>query len=355
MAEGARQEPSENYQTAVSRNDRSKLSLDFTQTPKKTENQNNPCFLDSPDMQMLKVASPELEKMILDNYTINTGSATPTPTQFVNPKAVTRMEHGVYGQQTVPENLYVDISSTHSVNDLQQMSASIPNQRNIIISQGIPQYITCAPVVINPSHHQQQPVSSASNFLLANVSSVPKVTSSAESRMVLTSAPPGLAINQMHQRSLPNQITVQPINNNNLSASTSYLSSVDQYSNSNSPVSVKTEPGNLSSSESVPSTAEQSPVPLTLSNPSMQDQIKQERKRLRNRIAATKCRKRKLEKISTLEDQVKELKKSNFDLSKRKDQLREQIAHLKQKMVIHLKHGCQVHVQNMEVFNSSTT
>jgi len=357
MNDGSRQELTNAFQTGASRNDRTKLSLDFTQTPKKTDNQNNPCFLDSPDMQMLKIPSPELEKMILDNYTINTGSTTPTPTQFVNPKAITRMDPS-YGAANVPDNLYVDISSG-PVNDLQQpMSAvSIPNQRNIIISQGIPQYITSAPIVMNPNCHH--PNTSNSNFLLSNIIPVPpKVTSIADPRYVMSAPSTQVSMHQSINRipQQPQQMMVQNVVNPpcTLSASTSYLSNIDQFSNSNSPVSVKTEPGNLSSSESVPSTAEQSPVPMNVSgNPTMQDQIKQERKRLRNRIAATKCRKRKLEKISTLEDQVKELKKSNFDLSERKHQLREQIANLKQKMMIHLKHGCQVHVQNMEAFNAT--
>ena len=333
------------------RSDRSKLSLDFTNahTPKKNDSQNNnPCFLDSPDMQMLKVDSPELEKMILDNYTITGGgSSTPTPTQFVNPKAVSQLDSTSYAT-SVPNNLYVDISSTRSsMNDLQQsMSSSIPNQRNIVINHGVPQYISSAPILINPNQH---PTSSAQNFLLASLQSVPKVTESG-ARMIFSA--PNVSSDLSHQRNLLSQISAQAQKSCNISTSSTYLSNVDQYSNSNSPNSVKTEPGNLSSSESVTSASEQSPLPHS-NNPSLQDKIKQERKRLRNRIAATKCRKRKLEKISTLEDQVNELKKSNSDLSERKHQLREQIAHLKEKMMVHLKHGCQVHVQNMEAFGSS--
>ena len=45
-----------------------------------------------------------------------------------------------------------------------------------------------------------------------------------------------------------------------------------------------------------------------------QEEQKLERKRSRNRVAATKCRKKKLEKISKLEDRVKLLKSENTDL-----------------------------------------
>ena len=45
-----------------------------------------------------------------------------------------------------------------------------------------------------------------------------------------------------------------------------------------------------------------------------QEEQKLERKRSRNRVAATKCRKKKLEKISKLEERVKVLKSENTDL-----------------------------------------
>uniref|UniRef100_A0A3Q3WDP5 Transcription factor JunD n=1 Tax=Mola mola TaxID=94237 RepID=A0A3Q3WDP5_MOLML len=53
------------------------------------------------------------------------------------------------------------------------------------------------------------------------------------------------------------------------------------------------------------------------------------RKKLRNRIAASKCRKRKLERISRLEDKVKSLKTQNTELASTASVLREQVAQLK--------------------------
>ena len=46
-----------------------------------------------------------------------------------------------------------------------------------------------------------------------------------------------------------------------------------------------------------------------------QERIKAERKKLRNRVAASKCRKRKLERIARLEDKVKDLKTQNSDFT----------------------------------------
>ncbi|XP_060716575.1 junB proto-oncogene, AP-1 transcription factor subunit a isoform X2 [Tachysurus vachellii] len=73
-----------------------------------------------------------------------------------------------------------------------------------------------------------------------------------------------------------------------------------------------------------------------------QERIKAERKRLRNRMAATKCRRRKLERISRLEDKVKVLKTDNAGLSNTASRLREQVEHLKQKVMTHVSSGCQL-------------
>ncbi|KAM9454879.1 junB proto-oncogene, AP-1 transcription factor subunit a isoform 1-T1 [Clarias gariepinus] len=73
-----------------------------------------------------------------------------------------------------------------------------------------------------------------------------------------------------------------------------------------------------------------------------QERVKAERKRLRNRLAATKCRRRKLERISRLEDKVKVLKSDNAGLSNTASVLREQVAQLKQKVMTHVSSGCQL-------------
>uniref|UniRef100_UPI00398EFFE9 transcription factor JunD-like n=1 Tax=Pristiophorus japonicus TaxID=55135 RepID=UPI00398EFFE9 len=82
--------------------------------------------------------------------------------------------------------------------------------------------------------------------------------------------------------------------------------------------------------------------PLSPINMDTQERIKAERKRLRNRIAASKCRKRKLERISRLEDKVKSLKCQNSELASTAGLLREQVAQLKQKVLSHVNSGCQL-------------
>ncbi|ESN92472.1 hypothetical protein HELRODRAFT_115827 [Helobdella robusta] len=74
----------------------------------------------------------------------------------------------------------------------------------------------------------------------------------------------------------------------------------------------------------------------------MQELAKLERKRERNRHAATLCRNRKLERIARLEDRVKELKDQNMTLAQTANLLRSQVSELKQAIFEHTQMGCQV-------------
>ena len=82
--------------------------------------------------------------------------------------------------------------------------------------------------------------------------------------------------------------------------------------------------------------------PIDMEN---QEKIKLERKRLRNRIAASKCRKRKLERISKLEDKVNGLKNENLDLQTLANKLKEQVYSLKEEVMDHFKAGCKIQIR----------
>merc|ERR1712077_180708 len=73
-----------------------------------------------------------------------------------------------------------------------------------------------------------------------------------------------------------------------------------------------------------------------------QEKIKLERKRLRNRQAAAKCRKRKLERISLLDDRVAQLKTENSDLAAVVKKMKASVASLKQEIMEHERSGCEI-------------
>ena len=70
--------------------------------------------------------------------------------------------------------------------------------------------------------------------------------------------------------------------------------------------------------------------------------MKVERKRARNRIAASKCRMRKIEKIQTLDQQTTKLKAENDELAALATKLKEQVYQLQQELHWHVNNGCQV-------------
>ncbi|KAM6033774.1 transcription factor JunD-like [Chlamydotis macqueenii] len=73
-----------------------------------------------------------------------------------------------------------------------------------------------------------------------------------------------------------------------------------------------------------------------------QERLKAERKRLRNRIAASKCRRRKLERIARLEEKVKALKGQNAELAATANLLRAQVTQLQGRVRSHLSSGCHI-------------
>ncbi|EDW01102.1 transcription factor AP-1 [Drosophila grimshawi] len=103
------------------------------------------------------------------------------------------------------------------------------------------------------------------------------------------------------------------------------------YTNGDGYPVIKDEPNNVLSSPTV------SPIDMA-----DQEKIKLERKRQRNRVAASKCRKRKLERISKLEDRVKSLKGENSDLAGIVKGLKDHVAQLKQQVIEHVEAGCSV-------------
>lgn len=82
--------------------------------------------------------------------------------------------------------------------------------------------------------------------------------------------------------------------------------------------------------------------PITPINMDDQEMAKLERKRARNRVAATRCRNRKLERIARLQDRVKELQDQNVNLARTASTLRDQVCRLKQNIIDHKQRGCQV-------------
>lgn len=95
--------------------------------------------------------------------------------------------------------------------------------------------------------------------------------------------------------------------------------------------------------QKVPETPPLSPIDME-----DQERIKAERKRMRNRVAASKCRKRKLERLARLEERVSRLTGENGELRGAAETLRDQVAQLRHQLLDHIKSGCKLLSQQLQ-------
>lgn len=308
-----------------------------------TKQQKFASLLASPDLNMLKLASPELEKMLLAQNGLMAN--TPTPTQFVYPKFVTD-EQEAYARGFVEA--------------LAQLHGGVPGQTppGLPGPSGAPESLVSKADEPPPTYSTLMPVSSA------NPSSVSTVASTLANMGALNVN----TAQRKHQYILSG--LAQP--------SKAPTSTIPTAASSSSTMSfvppafdVKEEPGPSYTDHTVPSSSQISPSPssrvtdspalspgssinMDMDNDGLpidmedQEKIKVERKRARNRIAARKCRTRKLERISRLEDKVNDLKNKNHELAQHAASLNDQVIQLKQQIMDHMKTGCQIMMPNVQ-------
>lgn len=253
-------------------------------------------ILTSPDVGLLKLASPELERLIIQSCS---GLTTPTPTQFVCPKNITDEQEGF------AEGFVRALAELH--------------------------YHQHTPAV----HPDAQPGATSS---MASGSAAPESGGIPYSCTVRTDPPEytnlgafGRAVGSASAPVSERHPTI-----NYPAAPQPSHSHMDLAAAQHSRLhALKEEP------QTVPEMSGDTP-PLSPINMENQERIKAERKRMRNRVAASKCRKRKLERISRLEDRVKNLKNQNTELVSSANVLRDELALLKQKVMDHVNSGCQL-------------
>nr|XP_020467652.1 LOW QUALITY PROTEIN: transcription factor jun-D [Monopterus albus] len=250
-------------------------------------------ILSSPDLGLLKLASPELERLIIQSNGMVT--TTPTSSQFLYPKTVTDEQEFAEGFVKALEDLH----KQNQLNGAGQTNNSLDMGANIAPRTAQPDL----PVYTNLNSYGSGPLGTTANYSTDTVPFPP-----------VPSHHLGTA---RRRRRSPEISRAQPL---------------------------KEEPQTVPDVQSYGESPPQSPIDMDT-----QERIKAERKRLRNRIAASKCRRRKLERISRLEDKVKTLKSQNTDLASTASLLREQVAQLKQKVLTHVNSGCQLLPHEVQV------
>ena len=318
-------------------------------------------ILTSPDVGLLKLASPELERLIIASCN---GLTTPTPTQFFCPKNITDEQEGF------AEGFVRALAELHyqqhgfppggASSDAQQQQGAInaaappargggdddmvPPAAPGVSENGVPPY-SCT-VRAEPPEYTNLGTSTTFNRAVSGSASAAAPTGA--ERHSNTSYPPAASAGTGG----PSQSQQQPQQSHTMDPLLAVAAAAAQQQQRGPPPprhhhhhhhhhshhqqhAFKEEP------QTVPEMSGDTP-PLSPIDMESQERIKAERKRMRNRVAASKCRKRKLERISRLEDRVKNLKSTHTELVSSANVLRDELALLKQKVMDHVNSGCQL-------------
>ncbi|XP_061893087.1 junB proto-oncogene, AP-1 transcription factor subunit b isoform X1 [Entelurus aequoreus] len=259
------------------------------------------------DVGTLRLASPELERLIIQNS--NGVITTPTPGQYFYNRGITDEQEGF------AEGFVKALDELHKMNQMPPANVSIG-------AGGITACPAAASSVFGTALQPEPPIYTTLNAYCPSTG----LSSAAPSYPTATISylPP-------HQQSHPQ---------------TAFQSPHPASLHPPRLVALKEEPQTVPDLLSSDGSPPMSPIDLET-----QERIKAERKRLRNRLAATKCRRRKLERIARLEEKVKGLKSDNAGLSSTASVLRDQVAQLKQRVLTHVSSGCQLMLTSkMEAF-----
>merc|ERR1711974_548120 len=275
----------------------------------------------SPDVQKLKLSSPELAEFLTRNPTL----ATPTPSggNYIFPKTVTEeQEIYVKGFEVVLKNL---------------QHQEIPNQIITASHVGLPSVIKSEPHTRTSIETIEKATAAhraaaASSAKVAPAVSIPEVGKSF-SIPEISPRPESSASGSMDSAELRIKEEMDDAD-------------LDQDDFDDDDDSFSDEELKMPSPKKGRGRGSRKITPINMES---QEKIKLERKRMRNRLAASKCRKRKLERISQLESKVKDLKGENSELYNVVKKLKESVYVLKQEVIDHVNNGCQINMVNDEV------
>jgi len=294
-------------QTAIY--DKGNLKLDFSSANTRRQTSPDGALLTSPDLNLLSLGSPELEKLIMGYGGILT---TPTPTQlFKGTQNVTEQ------QEMYARGFMEALQKLHDQQEPRGQNAALNALNSNALVQGALN-LSFASAAANGINSTTSSVASTTPLLSTGTSTI------STQALPLSSFSGATQIFPDFQRPavgpIPSTSYGQPLN-----------VQIPPQQQRLDNVKLENEP------QVVPGTPPLPPIDLAL-----QETVKNERKKQRNRVAASKCRKRKLEKEADLEEKVDKLKNINSKLSSEVNELRKQVCQLKLQVMDHVQGGCEI-------------
>lgn len=322
---------------------KSNLKLDFNEGAGNSRKRSflnvaaSPAILASPDLKLLKLGSPELEKLI-----INTGGFIPTPTPSGFSGAVS--QNGTEDQEGFLARGFIEALQRLQQQDGPGTTAATTKPWQVPSVQ-VTHDSSTTTTKSEGSRWPGQPQSNSVSVITPtnpNQPRLPEITAPSTVNMPISTG----TVSTMG-------VTAVPRNSSSYVTRPSEMSNQISYSSSGLNLPSQVTSSTLLDSTEIKSEDESlGPDDLDLDmNPidlDRQEHIKHQRKKLRNRLAAQRCRRRKIEREDTLKTKVKELKAKNSELTTLASQLRMQVCDLKQKVMLHVNEGCQVFLKDEE-------
>ena len=300
--------------------DKGNLKLDFSSANTRRQTSLDGALLTSPDLNLLTLGSPELEKLIMGYGGMLT---TPTPTQlFKGTQNVTEQ------QEMYARGFMEALQKLHDQQEPSGQYAAVPLNSNALVQGALNLSFATAAVAAAAAsgiNSTTSTVASTTPLLSAGTSTI------STQALPLSSFSGATQIFPDFQRPAVSTSYSQPLN-------------VQIPPQQQRLDNVKLE----NESQVVPGTPPLPPIDLAL-----QETVKNERKKQRNRVAASKCRKRKLEKEADLEEKVDKLKNINSKLSSEVYELRKQVCQLKLQVMDHVQGGCEIMLLNQPQVTTS--
>lgn len=270
--------------------------------------------------------------LITQNGTVGT---TPTPTQFVYPKYVTD-EQEAYARGFVEA-----LAELHSGTPSSMANTSNNNQpssSNLLPNSRAPAstYSTLMPMSSQSVFNTACNMPGSASYSMMNNNISRRHPPFAPSGLLHGSAP---ANHQIPQMPVPASTAYGTVHVKSEPAPSSFTDHQVPHSPSGTSSRMTDSPSAMSDYDHVENINRLDSIPVDLEE---QEKIKLERKRARNRIAARKCRTRKLERINRLEEKVADLKGRNNELAQTAASLNDQVMQLRQQIVEHMRSGCHI-------------
>lgn len=318
-------------------------------------------LLQSPDLKLLKLASPELEKIIINN-----NGFLPTPTPGGSSSSLMQS-----GDNSAEDQESFARGFIEALQRLQEQDVLVPTTtknwepttetKTEAVTSHQPKATTLNPVrwqtdhnrnsvpVITNRYDSRTPPISRQPTTTPVLVNFPTVSSSAAvSSMGMTAIPRSSTsfITRPQMPSVSNrtpQLTSHSLTTSGMTLP-SPIAPISSTTNLD-PILIKSEEDSI-----IPTSVNSQNIDLNMDispiNLEVQEHIKHQRKKLRNRLAAQRCRKRKIEREDTLKAKVKELKQKNSDLTSLSRDLRMQVCELKQQVMQHVNQGCHVFLKD---------